>query len=196
MVSALPTGYWVTYRRGQFAMSKVWRITALHRPHLGQLVLAEADGGAEHQLAELALVADLAELLDDPVEHRHRMERRCRCPVGGMGESLRTDVRIAECRFDCHGGPPSVRRKSLTRQSPRTSAGGAAQTSRRGSRPRPPIDGLRTVPLTRRAGCREPARASSARACRPSGSAVIMSTVIVGSTRIAAPLGRGAEHAE
>ena len=71
-------------------------ITTLHRPHFGQLVLPEPDGIAEHELAKLALVADLTEHLDHAVEHGDGVQRRGGCPVCGMGEPLSTDVRIAE----------------------------------------------------------------------------------------------------
>ena len=71
-------------------------VAALHGPYRGQLLLTEVDGGAEHQLAELALVADLAELLDHTVQHGHGVKRRRGRPVCGMGESLGTDVRVTE----------------------------------------------------------------------------------------------------
>ena len=69
---------------------------ALHGPYRGQLLLTEVDGGAEHQLAELAFVADLAELLDHTVQHGHGVKRRRGRPVCGMGESLGTDVWVTE----------------------------------------------------------------------------------------------------
>ena len=71
-------------------------VAALHRPYRGQLVLTEADGGAEHQLAKLAFVADLAQLLDHTVQHGHCVKRRGGRPVRGMGESLGTDARVTE----------------------------------------------------------------------------------------------------
>ena len=71
-------------------------ISTLHRPYLGQLVLPEAHGGAEHQLAKLALVADLTELLDHAIEHGDGVQSRGGGPVRGMGESLSTDVRVTE----------------------------------------------------------------------------------------------------
>ena len=71
-------------------------VATLHRPNLGQLVLPEAHSRSEHQLAKLALVADLAELFDHAVEHGDGMQRRSGRPVRGMGESLGTDLRVTE----------------------------------------------------------------------------------------------------
>ena len=63
-------------------------------PQLGQLVLADLDRVAEEELAQRALVAPLDELAHDRVEHRHRLQRGGRGPVGGVLVRLRGDVLV------------------------------------------------------------------------------------------------------
>ena len=71
-------------------------------PDAGQLVVAEPQCVPGEELAQASLVAVLGEELHDPVEPRHRADRRRRGPFCRVGEALGADPRIPDRRFDRH----------------------------------------------------------------------------------------------